>query len=770
MRERGDTEMTTPAAFLNHTIKVCAATGFISGATYAILRIAPKPHVREFQSGATSEWMEKALAIAQRTGLETLGFALLGGLFAIIALAIGRVGLAGARRRTGGDISKSAKGGVTLAQCATSAFFVISGAFLLLVTTGTWLAGEFLPFLGVGDSIALSALLFAGILVPLLIFSGIVARIPFAAHSEPAASGLASAVVAFGFVYVAQSLLLNTGGNWRETWRLATVSAALIATIPAAATLGRVLASPLRVAGTLLVGGRLFPKPVFIVFSLLAAGCAVVFISLLNFSEVPKEVKYGTVPKRGDPPGPNVILITIDTLRADHLGCYGFQRPTSPFMDSLAADGTRFDQASAAAPWTKPATATILTGLYPSRHGALYHGSNLNTPEGMKTLAETMQEKGYVTAGFVSNPNIKKIFQFNRGFDEYFDSPVEDTLAMAAFRESIFGNILKELSRYQFNWKYQNDVAEVNRHAFSWLDQNHSRPFFLYLHYIDPHEPYSPPEAYEKQFAQDHGLVLHNNRKRKVGMDLYDGEIRYTDDNLKILADRLKALKAWDNTIIIITSDHGEEFFEHGALGHGFSLYQEVVHVPLIMHGPGIKKGHVVKEPVGIVDLAATVLDVAATGIKSIGDGSSFAAAATDPNFVFRKNLFLEDEFGENENDTRSFVMTGIRIGPWKFIINEWNAYRPPGHGGNPRHELYDLKSDPGEMKNVFESPEHKDLIKKLLEDMGAHAEWLYAEGMRDAPPAMMTPEIMEELRNLGYAPNIKPAVRKPKKADEKKR
>ena len=206
--------------------------------------------------------------------------------------------------------------------------------------------------------------------------------------------------------------------------------------------------------------------------------------------------------------------MTVDTLRADGLSCYGYPRPTSPFLDSLAESGTRFADPVAAAAWTKPATGTIFTGLYPSRHGALYHGSSLQLPEGERTMAEAFRQAGYVTAGFVSNPNVKAVFDFDRGFDVFFDSPVEDTLTLACIRDTWFGRSLMELLRHQFNWKYENDVRQMNRHVEGWLAKNGDERFFLYVHYIDPHIPYDPPSPWREEFAQDHGFVTFEKRTK----------------------------------------------------------------------------------------------------------------------------------------------------------------------------------------------------------------------------------------------------------------
>jgi arylsulfatase len=460
---------------------------------------------------------------------------------------------------------------------------------------------------------------------------------------------------------------------------------------------------------------------------------------------------YPTLSPRPAGDGPNVVLVTVDTLRARNLSCYGYPRPTSPFLDSLAAAGARCADASAAAAWTKPATGTILTGLYPSRHGALYHGSLLHLPEGERTLAEAFRERGYVTAGFVANPNIKRVFDFDRGFDVYFDSPVEDTLTLASIRGSWFGGLLMTLLRHQFNWNYENDITGMNRDVLAWLDANHGQRFFLYAHYIDPHIPYDPPARYREEFAQDHGLALFNERKRKVGIDLYDGEIRYTDDGMKALVDRLRALGVWENTLFVLTSDHGEEFFEHGVLGHGFSLYQEVVGVPLVFHGPSVPPGTVLEEPVQILDLAATLLSLAGDDVERFGDGKSFHARIEAGGDEPVGPLYLESEFGQDDSNHRAFVFSGVRSGRWKLVLTEENQFFPPSDPRYAREALYDLVSDPSERRNLFREKEHEALVARLLDELRRHAQFLQDEGFRDIAPAALTPEVEAGLRALGY-------------------
>jgi len=213
----------------------------------------------------------------------------------------------------------------------------------------------------------------------------------------------------------------------------------------------------------------------------------------------------------------------------------------------------------------------------------------------------------------------------------------------------------------------------------------------------------------------------------------------------------MKELGVWENTLFVVTSDHGEEFFEHGVLGHGFSLYQPVLQVPLIFHGPGIPAGRVVEQPVQILDLAATLLDAAGTGIRQFNDGRSFANSFRDPSWHPSAEYFIENEFGQDDSNQREFVLSGIRSGNWKLVLTEQNAFFPPQLPANGREALYDLDNDPEEKKNLIASDEHRDLIEGLLERLQSHSEFLFETGFRDVKPAALDPDIEASLGALGY-------------------
>lgn len=297
------------------------------------------------------------------------------------------------------------------------------------------------------------------------------------------------------------------------------------------------------------------------------------------------------------PPKPEiVILISIDTLRADHLGCYGYPRKTSPYLDRLASEGTLFEDAMTPAPWTLPAHASLLTGLYPSRHGVKGFGHYL--PAKIDTLAQLLHRQGYVTAAVVNSHLLTSRSGLDRGFREFVY--LEEVVPQ---REPTKGIIDQ---------------------ATSWLGRFREQKLFLFVHTYDVHSDYKAEERYEREFVRPYvgradgtsrQLMAFREGKAALGrgdashlIDLYDAGIRQTDDELLRLTDYLRASGLLERTLLVITSDHGEESFEHGGVLHGKTQYQEVVKVPLILRGPGIPKGRRVAAPVSLLDVMPTLL------------------------------------------------------------------------------------------------------------------------------------------------------------------
>ena len=326
---------------------------------------------------------------------------------------------------------------------------------------------------------------------------------------------------------------------------------------------------------------------------------------------------------------PNVVLVVIDTLRADALSP---SNPTprtesiSPVIESLAQKGTRFDKAHAQAPWTRPSTASLFTGLYPASHGIVTPFDPLDPS--LQTMASMLQERGYQTVGFSANPQISAAFGFQNGFDRFWSSTTQlegKSAGVRLLRKWGLGKVEGQPARGVLH----STADDVNLAVKKWLNGNSTeRPTFLYVHYLDPHDPYTAPEDLlgQPSLAEVEEAPLYASQELPpyplAGSSLprvshqelrelqrrYNTEIRFVDDRLGKMLEQLRAKGVYgEEDYLIITSDHGEEFYEHRQWQHGRSLYEEMIRVPLIVLGPTIARAHVVQEPVELVDVLPTV-------------------------------------------------------------------------------------------------------------------------------------------------------------------
>lgn len=402
-------------------------------------------------------------------------------------------------------------------------------------------------------------------------------------------------------------------------------------------------------------------------------------------------------------PSYNILLITLDTTRADHLGCYGHQPARTPNLDRLANEGVRFARAYCPAPLTLPSHCSIMTGLDPVAHGVHNNGHDL--PPGLTTLAEILKRFGYATSAFVSSFSVDSRFGLDRGFDVYDDT----------FRSDL-----------PFKTLNAERPAEETFARFSrWLDSNAENRFFSWVHYYDPHWPYDPPSPYQEEFA---------------GRP-YDGEIAYMDRYVGALLDRLGEEGLIEKTIVVIAGDHGEGLGDKVEIGHGIFLYEETLRVPLILHNPAVfPRSQVIESQVRLVDLAPTVLEI--VGLKEEAAGMKGQSLVAWLRGKSRKDLdSLVESFYPRENFGWS-EMVGLVSARWKFIQS-------------PLPELYDLEKDPGEHRNLYQtSPERAGELKKKLEEEVLSAS---SGGKPASPEASVRAEDMERLRSLGYV-NFAPA------------
>jgi len=374
----------------------------------------------------------------------------------------------------------------------------------------------------------------------------------------------------------------------------------------------------------------------------------------------------------GSPPGrPNVLVIMVDTLRRDRLGCYGYDMPTSPNADALAEDGIRYTRAIPQSSWTRPAVASLLTSRYPQEHGGIDRQSVVR--EDWDTIASVLSREGYETQGFISNPNCLPDWGFGAGFARYVDIDSRQ-------------------------WRTADD-ADVVDEAVAAIDHLGMTPWFLYVHLMSPHNPYAAHPEYGDQFARPSDDDSDPHARAR---ELYDGEIRYADDQIGRLLAHLKQMDRYDDTLIIFTSDHGEAFGEHGHTHHGSSLYQEQVEVPLIVKLPGnAEAGAVDDRLVELVDMPPTILSV--LDLPEHPDFKGISALGGKTRTYAYTSLHLE-----------SRSLNAAYRGSLKLIRNRVTG----------EDEWFDLASDPDELDPIDQPPEGgRDLAQHVdnVSALGLH-------------------------------------------------
>ena len=437
---------------------------------------------------------------------------------------------------------------------------------------------------------------------------------------------------------------------------------------------------------------------------------------------------------------PNVILVSVDTLRSDRIGCYGNPRETSPAIDRLAREGVRFRQVVAPSNWTLPSHYSMMTSLYPTAHGvnpdrALFGG--LRRPTGavgirgsprQETLAERMERLGYLTAAITENGWVHPEFGFDQGFASY----VADTGAT---------------------------LESTRRRVVRWLREHHDVPFFLFVHTYQPHQPYDQPPPYDAIFVEpghvgyalpgvtvpvgiledfQKGFYTPTEADVEAFRALYDGEVRYVDDFVADLVASLEELRLVGRTVVVFTSDHGEEIFEHGRFTHGDALYDEVMRVPLIFWGPGLIDGGVEIEPaVSLLDILPTVVELVGGKVDGLVQGRSLLSGLTGGRDAIEARELFGEGFGKD-----SVPSYCLWRGSDKYIL-------VPGDS-EAAEELYDLSSDPGETVNLAGSDAAKSSELRATVEAWVEANRRIGEafvGSSTAPDD----DVLERLRSLGY-------------------
>lgn len=446
----------------------------------------------------------------------------------------------------------------------------------------------------------------------------------------------------------------------------------------------------------------------------------------------------------------NVILLTADSLRGDHLSCYGYHRKTSPNIDKLAERGTVFTQCISNSGWTLPSFVSLFTSTYPLSYGGYRYLS-----EDRKLVAEVLKENKYKTAAYTSNPFLSAKRELDRGFDifEEFEGemPRISVLRMTVepYLRKVFSlvrplyailAILSNSIGYQASTKEYLRADEVNQRAISWLEQNLDGNFFLWLHYMDTHYRYNPPADCLRKFRSESVTNMQksrvffkmrfrpqfiSNRELEILHDLYDGEVRYWDQCIGSLINRLSDLGVLEDTIIFVTADHGEEFQEHGNFAHfDETLYDESIRVPLIIAGPGIERG-IVDEQVSLIDVAPTIVDL--LKLPEVGNFQGRSLLSAIRLAEERRNVISENS-----------KKIAIRSEHWKYIYDRESA----------TEELYNLHVDPQEQNNLSQT-EH-EVINEFRSELNAHLSMIERTAIH-LPDVELEKEVKERLRRLGY-------------------
>jgi arylsulfatase A-like enzyme/Tfp pilus assembly protein PilF len=426
------------------------------------------------------------------------------------------------------------------------------------------------------------------------------------------------------------------------------------------------------------------------------SGCAIMALVLLAVF-----VRSQAPPVAPKPP--NLLIITIDTLRADHLECYGYKLIKTPRINALAADGILVENAYTPIPLTLPSHASIFTGTYPLFHGVRdFTGFSLSKDR--TTLATMLKSAGYRTGAVVASAVLEARWGINQGFDFYYDNfppqPAQNWQQIAERRGD-----------------------EVVKESLGWLEKNRKGPFFLWVHLFDPHDPYTPPPPYDRQYSSRP----------------YDGEIAYTDENVGRLIDGLKQNGLYDNCLIVLMGDHGEGLGEHGEKTHGFFIYDSTLRIPLIFKLPGMAapREKRLAGPLRTIDVVPTVLQilglsgrVRAPEVQGRGAYSALLGKSTPTDMLSQAEIMLPYYHFDYS------PLSSIRMGRFKYIEA-------------PKPELYDTVSDPPESRNLV--VEKKALAARMRDLLQQDIARYSPKNTAPAAPRDIDPATMEKLASLGY-------------------
>jgi arylsulfatase A-like enzyme len=418
---------------------------------------------------------------------------------------------------------------------------------------------------------------------------------------------------------------------------------------------------------------------------------------------------------------PNVIILLVDCLRADHLSSYGYSRNTTPNIDRFSKDSVLFTQAISQATFTKMSIASLFTSLYPYQHG-VYRGAgdSVNAQTGdvttdvlgeeETTLAEVLSQNGFMTVGWVSVRHLVSYLGFAQGFIDYHEGG------------------------------YRNKIKNINKEFTEWAKRiGRKHEFFAYIHYIDLHSPYKPKPPYDTLYLSDGGKDEGKSKRERrayIQRALYDGQLTYIDSQIGVLLDELKKTGLYDNTLIVLTGDHGDAFGEHGFFTHSRAPYEELIRVPLIVKFPkSMYAGRVVKNQVRLIDVMPTILDFLKIKTDVKLSGFSLLNYLDNRGDVNHEVDFPKYAISEIYNQKEGMDAISIRTEQFKYI-----------HFKNKGDELYDLRKDPAEKNNIIDQePLVAEEFRKMLPPI------LAEKNQKRVKKVTLDKETVKELKALGY-------------------
>ena len=513
---------------------------------------------------------------------------------------------------------------------------------------------------------------------------------------------------------------------------------------------------------------KLIKFPLFLKFYIGILIITLIFSFLVNTDFLTRQKKIGEIGKMDGSNNINVIIILLDAVRPDHLGCYGYKRQTSPNIDGLSADGVVFENAFAQSSRTNESVPSLFSSTYPSTHKVKTLTSAL--PKNLLILPHIFKSNGYKTSVFSANGLVSPTFGYKRGVDDFFGYETNIiTRTILSHLLSTFFVKVPLLGRISYNFlRFSHSLFPsksslnsqkpdyITQKVISWISDNQDNPFFLYVHYMGGHSPYNPPGPYDRLFDPNYPSKPITSYPQNLGMFLpfiegkslpqrelenmiaqYDGEIFYHDKNLGFLFNHLKKLNLDNKTIIVVTADHGEEFYEHNGWAHGNSLFDEVIQVPLIFYCPRLMtKGKRIKELAGLVDVFPTLLSLCGIygnlNLPYKIEGIDLSPALLSTNLKYTKEfIFSEVSHGGHSAKcirTKNFKAIKIRF------------------GRKMKHLLFNLVSDPYEMNNIYD--EEVQIGTKLFKMI----DLIVSQAERFKPQHTIIDERMkEQLRSLGY-------------------